>query len=69
MIILWHQITYQRPVANNETILGLTDGATQMFLHETGNDADGTAMTAFVKSGSVEIGEGNDMLFVQKLNT
>ena len=28
--------------------LGLTDGATQMFLHETGNDADGTAMTAFV---------------------
>ena len=67
---------YENPVAtdflptttaNNETILGLTDGATQMFLHETGNDADGGAMTAFVKSGSVEIGEGNDMLFVQKL--
>jgi hypothetical protein len=54
-------------VANNETILGLTDGATQMYLHETGNDADGEAMTAFVKSGSVEIGEGNDILFVQKL--
>jgi len=53
--------------ANNETILGLTDGATQMFLHETGNDADGQAMTAFVKSGSVEIGDGNDILFVQKL--
>ena len=53
--------------ANNETILGLTDGATQMFLHEQGNDADGAAMTAFVKSGSVEIGEGNDILFVQKL--
>ena len=53
--------------ANNETISGLTDGATQMFLHETGNDADGQAMTAFVKSGSVEIGDGNDILFVQKL--
>ena len=53
--------------ANNETISGLTDGATQMFLHEVGNNADGSAMTAFVKSGSVEIGEGNDMLFVQKL--
>jgi hypothetical protein len=53
--------------ANNETILGLTDGATQIYLHETGNDADGEAMTAFVKSGSVEIGEGNDILFVQKL--
>ena len=53
--------------ANNNTILGVTEGATQMFLHETGNDADGQAMTAFVKSGSVEIGEGNDILFVQKL--
>ena len=53
--------------ANNETILGLTNGATQAYLHETGNDADGQAMTAFVKSGSVEIGEGNDILFVQKL--
>ncbi len=67
---------YENPVAtdylptttaNNETISGLTDGATQMFLHETGNDADGVAMTAFVKSGSVEIGEGNDILMVQKL--
>jgi hypothetical protein len=53
--------------ANNETISGLTDGATQLFLHETGNNADGAAMTAYVKSGSVEIGEGNDILFVQKL--
>ena len=67
---------YENPVAtdylptttaNNETILGLTDGASQLFLHETGNDADGAAMTAFVKSGSVEIGDGNDILFVQKL--
>lgn len=54
-------------IANNETILGLTNGATQAYLHETGNDADGQAMTAYVKSGSVEIGEGNDILFVQKL--
>jgi len=54
-------------VANNETILGLTAGATQTFLHESGNDADGQAMTAFVKSGSVEIGEGNDIQIVQKL--
>ena len=54
-------------VANNETILGLTDGATQMFLHETGNDADGQAITAFVKSGVVQIGEGNEFAFVSKL--
>ena len=67
---------YENPVAtdylptttaNNEVISGLTDGASQLFLHETGNDADGAAITAFVKSGSVEIGEGNDLLFVSKL--
>ena len=53
--------------ANNETILGLTDGATQMFLHETGNNGDGAAITAFVTSGVVQIGEGNDFSFVSKL--
>ena len=45
----------------------MTDGATQMFLHETGNDADGQAITAFVKSGVVQIAEGNDFSFVSKL--
>ena len=58
---------FEKTTANNEVILGLTDGATQMFSHEVGNDADGTAITAFVKSGAVEIGEGNDFLIVQKL--
>jgi len=53
--------------ANNEVILGLTDGASQLFLHETGNNADGQAMTAFVKSGAVQIGEGNDFALVSKL--
>ena len=58
---------FENTTANNEVILGLTDGATQMFLHETGNDADGAAITAFVKSGVVQIGEGNDFSFVSKL--
>jgi hypothetical protein len=53
--------------ANNETILGLTSGASQMYLHETGNDADGEAMTAYLKSGVVQIGQGDDFSFVSKL--
>ena len=53
--------------ANNEVISGLTDGATQLFLHETGNNGDGQAITAFVKSGVVQIAEGNDFAFVSKL--
>jgi len=58
---------FSTTIANNEVISGLTDGATQVFLHETGNDADGTAIVAFVKSGVVQIGEGNDFSFVSKL--
>jgi hypothetical protein len=53
--------------ANNEVISGLTDGASSVFLHETGNNGDGQAITAFVKSGVVQIGEGNDFAFVSKL--
>jgi hypothetical protein len=53
--------------ANNETILGLTAGATQIYLHEQGNDADGEAMDAYLKSGAVQIGQGDDFSFVSKL--
>ena len=53
--------------ANNEVISGLTDGASSVFLHEIGNNGDGQAITAFVKSGVVQIGEGNEFSFVSKL--
>jgi hypothetical protein len=53
--------------ANNETILGLTAGATQIYLHEQGNDADGEAIEAFLKSGVVQIGQGDDFSFVSRL--
>lgn len=53
--------------ANNETILGLTAGATQIYVHEQGNDADGEAMEAYLKSGAVQIGQGDDFSFVSKL--
>ena len=68
--------TYDNPIgtqylsgttANNETILGLTAGATQIYLHEQGNDADGQAMDAYLKSGAVQIGQGDDFSFVSKL--
>ena len=54
-------------VANIETILGLTAGASQLFLHQTGTDDDGNAMTAFVKSGGVQIEQGDEFAFVSKL--
>ena len=53
-------------IANNEVILGLTAGSSQAFIHETGNDADGAAITAYVKSGVVELGTGDEFSFVSK---
>ena len=66
---------YQIPIAtdysstaygNVSTIQGLTDGASIVYQHEVGDDADGTAITAFLKSGAVSITEGEDFAFVKR---
>ena len=68
---------YEKPIAteystsataNATTILGLTAGASSIFEHETGNNqADGTAITAFLETGSVEIADGDQLMSVSKL--
>ncbi|MDB4556987.1 hypothetical protein N9Z96_00520 [bacterium] len=51
---------------NVSVIQGLTSGASVIYQHETGNDADGAAMTAFITSGAVGITEGEDFAFVKR---
>jgi len=68
---------YEKPIAteysasttaNVSTILGLTAGASFVYEHESGNNqADGTAITAFLETGSVEIGDGDQLMSVSKL--
>ena len=68
---------YEKPIAteygasltaNATTILGLTAGASYIYAHESGNNqADGTAVSAFLTSGSVEIGDGDELMSVSKL--
>ena len=54
--------------ANVSTILGLTAGSSSIFEHEVGNNqADGTAITAFLETGSVEIADGEQLMSVSKL--
>ena len=54
--------------ANVSSILGLTAGASFVYEHETGNNqADGTAITAFLETGSVEIADGDQLMSVSKL--
>ena len=68
---------YEKPIAteynasataNISTILGLTAGASFIYEHESGNNqADGTAITAFLETGSVEIADGDQLMSVSKL--
>jgi hypothetical protein len=38
-----------------------------MYEHENGYDADGEALTAFVESGDLEIGDGNSFMFMNRI--
>ena len=55
-------------VANVSSILGLTAGASYIYEHESGNNqADGTAISAFLTTGSVEIADGDELMSVSRL--
>jgi hypothetical protein len=55
-------------VANVSTILGLTAGASEIYEHESGNNqADGTAISASLITGSVEIADGDELMSVSRL--
>ncbi len=68
---------YEQPIAteysasltaNVSTILGLTAGASYVYEHELGNNqADGTALPAFLTTGSVEIADGDELMSVSRL--
>ena len=46
----------------------MTAGSSSIFEHEVGNNqADGTAITAFLETGSVEIADGDQLMSVSKL--
>ena len=54
--------------ANVSSILGLTAGASYIYEHESGNNqADGTALSAFLTTGSVEIADGDELMSVSRL--
>lgn len=49
------------------TVIGVTPGRSQLYEHETGTDANGSAMTSYIESGDVEIVEGgDDIMFVRR---
>ncbi len=50
-------------VANaTPTVIGLSNGVSRYYAHESGTDADGAAMQSFIQSGDFNIDEGGEQL-------
>ena len=48
------------------TIYGMTPGRSVLYKHESGYDANGTALSAHIESGDADIADGQDFSFVNK---
>jgi len=44
-----------------------SSNANYLYQHETGHDDDGSAMTAFIESGDLEINDGESFMFVNRI--
>jgi len=73
----WSDIgTYEKPVgaeflptdtsATINTIQGLTAGRSSIYLQETGLNANGQPMVAYIQSGYFDIGDGDQMIFMKR---
>ena len=73
----WHDIgTFDRPVATEympldnlptlTTIYGLTAGRSHLYNQETGVDANGAPLPAYIYSGYFDIGDGDQVLFMKR---
>ena len=52
--------------ATTPTVLGLTNGATTYYQHETGSNDNLSAMTAFIQSGDFDIQDGQQLLHISR---
>jgi hypothetical protein len=73
----WHDIgTFDRPIATEflpldteatiTTIYGLTPGRSHLYNQETGVDANGLPLPAYIYSGYFDIGDGDQVLFMKR---
>ena len=68
--------TYQKPLGCEympnstattiSTIYGLTAGRARVYNQEDGVNANGSAITAYIKSGYFDIGDGDNMLYMRR---
>jgi len=66
---VWYYGTLSRDAWLDRGIrtLPMATGSTLLYNHESGFDDDGSAMTSFVESGSIDIGDGDKFLFLKQV--
>jgi hypothetical protein len=73
----WSDIgTYPNPIASDfdasstettiSTIYGLTAGRSLLYNHEDGVNGNGSPITAYIRSGYFDIGDGDNMLYMRR---
>ena len=48
------------------TVLGITDGSSTVYVHESGTDDVISALPSFIQSGDFDIGDGDQMLSIKR---
>ena len=58
---------YPNDLPTNETIRGITAGASQLYRHEDGLNDDGGAMTCSLTSGDIDIEDGDQVYHISRV--
>jgi hypothetical protein len=66
---VWYYGTLSRDAWLDRGIrtLPMATGSSLLYNHESGFDDDGSAMTSFIESGSIDIGDGDKFLFLKQV--
>ena len=54
-------------VHDNPRACGISNETNFVYIHETGDDNDGSAMTSFIESADFDLGDGEQFMFVSRL--
>ena len=54
-------------VHDNPRASGIANSTNFVYIHETGDDDDGSAMTSFIESADFDLGDGEQFMFVSRL--
>ena len=54
-------------IHNNPRACGIANSTNFVYIHEIGNNDDGSAMTSFIESADFDLGDGQQFMFVSRL--